>query len=99
MKVVQIGEEREIGFEITSSDGSNFAIDASFEYKGPDENVLDSGFAQVYGNKVFTLLKPIVSNRNPVVFTCVITPLDTQGKPDITKNKEKLIIKIPVFVP
>jgi len=98
-RVIQIGEEREVGVEITSADGSNFSITATYEYKDAAGNVLASGPAQVDGHKVFVLLKPTVSNRSPVVFTCTITPLDQQGQPDPGKNTEKLIIPVPVIVP
>ncbi|AVX31786.1 hypothetical protein CTH_2243 [Carboxydocella thermautotrophica] len=98
-RVIQVGEEREIGIELFSTDGTNFMVTATYEYKDPAGNILASGPAQVDGHKVFVLLKPTVSNRNPVVFTCTITPLDQQGQPDPNKNQEKLIVPVPVIVP
>ena len=98
-RVIKIGEEREVGIEITSADGTNFMVTATYEYKDPAGNIVASGPAQVDGHKVFVLLKPTVSNRSPVVFTCTVTPLDQQGQADPSKNVEKLIIPVLVIVP
>lgn len=98
-RVIRVGEEREVGIEITSADGSNFSVTATYEYRDLNGNILASGPAQVDGHKVFVLLKPTVSNRSPVVFKVQVTPLNNDGQPDLSKNTEILLISVPVIVP
>lgn len=97
--VFTVGEEKEVGVELSSSDGTNFSVTATYEHKNSSGQVLASGTAQVDGKKVFVLLKPTVAgNYQQVVFTCTLTPLDAYGQPDPSKNVEKVKPAVSVIV-
>lgn len=83
-KVLRIGEEREVGVEVSNDDGSNFCIsDASYKYKDSDDSILAEGEAVVDGQTVSALLKPLQEGYSQrVEFKFSIIPLDENGNTD-----------------
>lgn len=89
-KTFRVGEEKEIGVEITSKDESSFGISqATYEYRDSEGNVLDQGDASVDGHYVYVLLKPTGEGySHSIEFSFKTTPLDSNGNPDLSKNSE-----------
>jgi hypothetical protein len=89
-KTFRVGEEKEIGVEITSKDDSSFGISqAIYEYRDSEGNVLAQGDASVDGHYVYVLLKPTVEGySHSIEFSFRSTPLDSNGNPDLSKNSE-----------
>ncbi len=89
MRTFILGEEKEVGVEIAATDGTPFMVAmASYEYKD-GTTVLASGGATVDGNRVFILLKPETAGfTQQVTFTVTLQPVDENGQPDVSKNRE-----------
>ncbi|SFH39271.1 hypothetical protein SAMN05660649_05031 [Desulfotomaculum arcticum] len=100
MRTFVLGEEKEVGIEVESTDGTPFVVaQATYEYKDGD-TVFNLGGATVDGNRVFMLLKPETAGfTQKVVFTVTLQPVDGNGQIDTTKNKEtkKASLAISVF--
>lgn len=98
MKNFILGEEKEVGVELSATDGTNFEIaSASYVYKDAAGAVLGSGEAMIDGTKVYVLLAPSVAGySHKVIFTITTQPLDANDQPDINRNTE--IIKAAVIV-
>jgi len=95
----KLGEEKEVGVELSSTDGTPFSTAGTYKYIDKDGNELTSGPAQVDGKKVFTLLKPTQAGTyHKVIFVCSNTPLDDQGQPDQSKNVETIMPSVPITV-
>ena len=98
-KVFKVGEQKEVGVEISSTDGTNFSVTATYKYLDKNHNELASGTAEVDGKKVFVLLTPSQAGSNQqVVFTCTLTPLGEDGQPDPSKNSEVIMPSVLITV-
>ncbi len=95
----KLGERKEVGGTLTRIDGTDFSISATYVFKNHSGTIISSGNASVSGADVFVLLQPAtVGKYYEVVFTCVCTPLTSQGVPDNTKNAETIIAEVRVDV-
>lgn len=99
MKTFTLGEEKEVGVEITSTDGTAFLVTAATYVYKDGSTVLASGGAIVEDTKVFILLEPeTASYTQKVVFTVTLQPLDGNGNPDLTKNQETVKATVALTV-
>jgi hypothetical protein len=98
MKEFILGEQKEVGVELSTTDGTDFGIEsAPYVYKDSAGTVLGSGEATIDGKKVYVLLAPTVAGySHKVIFTITTQPLDANGQPEINRNKE--VIKATVII-
>ena len=87
-----LGESKEVGVLVSSSDGSNFSISGSFSHKDQYGTIFSTGDVTIDGYKIYTLITPsLPSSGQFVEFILNIIPLDQNGVPDPNKNMEKII--------
>lgn len=99
MKTFTLGEKKEVGVEISSTDGTAFLVTAATYVYKDGYTVLASGGATVEDTKVFILLEPeTASYTQKVVFTMTLQPLDGNGNPDLTRNQETIKASVGLSV-
>lgn len=94
----KLGDNKEVGIQISSNDGTSFSVTATYKYISRSNQVISSGTARIESSKVFALVEPQLGMGQKVVFTCVVTPLKADGTVDVSKNVQTIVGEVTVNV-